>query len=264
MLPRWLAWPERPQCAIFSNGMTALTVAYDYMHCKYLGLDPLFMGSILQLLTVHMLPGTPLENLQVCWKHLLDSYKTLGIQERYRGMRKLTLFQRKKQPPKLKGRASQIAALAEPLLQLWQMYMNEELAVHQKIRTLLKLNVALEKMMKQFQGALAFPEAEGNLFIKYSFALCQLHLELGHHFKDEELPLFPSLPKMHMLLHACKLCKIINPRLTWCFRGEDLQKISRNLAASSARGLQGPKVCVKMAAKLRVAWHLRLNRLVQE
>ena len=75
--------------------------------------------------------------------------------------------------------------------------------------------------MKQFQGALAFPEAEGNLLIKYSFALCQLRLECGHHFKDEELQLFPSLPK------TCKLCKIINPRLTWCFRGEDLQKISR-------------------------------------
>ena len=72
--------------------------------------------------------------------------------------------------------------------------------------------------MKQFQGALAFPEAEGNLFIKYSFALCQLHLELGHHFKDEDLPLFPSLPKMHMLLHACKLCKIINPRLVFEWR----------------------------------------------
>ena len=234
------------------------------MHCKYLGLDPVSYGSIMHLLTMHMLPGSPLANLQVCWQHILASYKSMGIVERYRGMRKLSLFERKKQPPKMKGRAAQIAAFGRPLLALWEANMNPELEVHRKIRTLLKVNVAMEKIMEECKALLYFPPEQATVFVKYAFALCQLHLDLGQHFRENDMALFPSLPKMHMLLHTCKMCHVLNPRLTWCFRGEDLQKISRSLAASCARGLRGPQVCVKMASKLRVAWHLRLIQLVDE
>ena len=261
---RWLEWADRPQCSIFQDGLTALSCHFDYMHCKYLGVDQIAFGSIMELLTVHMLPNSPKDNLQTCWQHILASYKSLGITERYRGMKKLTLFQRKKQAPKLKGRAKQIAALGEPLLALWEAHMNPAIEVHAKIRTLLKINVAMERMMKQFQAFLAFPPEEAAAFTRYCFALCQIHLDLGKHFRDEELNLFPDLPKMHMLLHVCQLAHVINPRLTWCFRGEDLQKVARTLAASCARGLMGPQVTLKMVSKLRVAWHLRLQKILEE
>ena len=259
-----MAWPERAQSSIFQDGNTALTCHFDYTHLKYLGLDQISFGSIMELLTVHMLGNSPRANLQTCWQHILASYKSLGITERYRGMRKMTLFQRKKLPPKLKGRAKQIAALGQPLLALWEAHMNPGIEVHVKIRTLLRVNVAMEKMMKQHQDFLAFPAEEAAIFAKYCFSLCQLHLQLGQHFGEEGLALFPSLPKMHMLLHVCKLAHVLNPRLTWCFKGEDLQKIARTLAASSAKGLMGPQVTVKMAAKLRVAWHLRLQKTLED
>ncbi|CAE6928573.1 unnamed protein product [Symbiodinium natans] len=109
--------------------------------------------------------------------------------------------------------------------------------VHCKVRTMLKLNNAMERMMKECKSSLAFKESEAETFINYSFAMCQLHLELTKHFGEEDEKLFSSLPKMHMLLHSCLLAGIINPRLAWCFRGGDLQKISRSLAGSCAKGL---------------------------
>lgn len=89
-------------------------------------------GAVLFLLCYHLLPGAPTENLKVCWEHILSSYKDLNIVERYRyrGIRKLTLFKRKVGPPKLKGRASQVAALGEPMLRLWTAFMNESLEAH--------------------------------------------------------------------------------------------------------------------------------------
>ncbi|CAE7688215.1 unnamed protein product [Symbiodinium sp. CCMP2592] len=259
----WLAYPERSSSAIFSNatGLTPLNVHYDYMHCKYLGADQISFGSVLDLLVSHLMADSPLTNLGQCWDKIVTSYKRLGISERYRGFRKLTMFQRKKKCPKLKGRAGQIAAFGEPLLELWEEHMHPDLAVHCKIRTYLRLNIAMEKIMKECRAETAFPEPQATNFIEYAFAMCNLHMELGAHFEAEGLKLFSPLPKLHLLLHTVLLCRHINPRLTWCYKGEDLQKVSRSLAASCARGLRGPAVTVKMVSKLRAAWNLRLSKV---
>ncbi|CAE7458459.1 unnamed protein product [Symbiodinium sp. CCMP2592] len=259
----WLAYPERSSSAIFSNatGLTPLNVHYDYMHCKYLGADQISFGSVLDLLVSHLMADSPLTNLGQCWDKIVTSYKRLGISERYRGFRKLTMFQRKKKCPKLKGRAGQIAAFGEPLLELWEEHMHPDLAVHCKIRTYLRLNIAMEKIMKECRAETAFPEPQATNFIEYAFAMCNLHMELGAHFEAEGLKLFSPLPKLHLLLHTVLLCRHINPRLTWCYKGEDLQKVSRSLAASCARGLRGPAVTVKRVSKLRAAWNLRLSKV---
>ena len=70
---------------------------------------------------------------------LLQSLESRG---EVQGMRKLSLFQRKQLPPKLKGRAMQIQALGEPLLLCWQHFMNKGLEIHLKIENYLKVNLA--------------------------------------------------------------------------------------------------------------------------
>lgn len=121
---RWAKWEHRSSCLLFDKvpGLTAVSTAYDWMHTKYLGVDQIVAGSVLHILCFHTLPQSPLLNLRTCWQFLSQSYKELGIVERYRGMRKLTIFSRKKAGPKLKGRAAQIQHLAQPLLALWKQY----------------------------------------------------------------------------------------------------------------------------------------------
>ena len=122
---------------------------------------------------------------------LLQSLESRG---EVQGMRKLSLFQRKQLPPKLKGRAMQIQALGEPLLLCWQHFMNKGLEIHLKIENYLKVNLALEKILHATRTELAMPPQPSEKFKKLAFGLCQLHRQLREHFQGEY---FADLPKMH-------------------------------------------------------------------
>ena len=63
-------------------------------------------------------------------------------------MEATSVFVRKKGGPKLKGRAAQVAALAEPMLDLWQSFMDPADPAHKQIKTWLKMNVLTGKILK--------------------------------------------------------------------------------------------------------------------
>ena len=66
-------------------------------------------------------------------------------------MSKLSIFERKKGGPKLKGRAAQVASLAVPMFHLWVENMDAANPVHKKIKTWLKMNMLTEKILKKMQ-----------------------------------------------------------------------------------------------------------------
>ena len=106
-----------------------------------------FLASCLWLLCHKILPHfLPLENLKLCWEKTNATYKEKKVTDRYRGVTELSLFQRKRGGPKLKGRASQVASLAEPILELWQFYVDPEVLAHRQIKAWLKMNVFTEKI----------------------------------------------------------------------------------------------------------------------
>jgi hypothetical protein len=64
----WLAWDGRSTSPLFTMpGVTGLTVALDYMHCKYLGMDQYMFGSVMYVLCYFVMPDEPLNNLKACW-----------------------------------------------------------------------------------------------------------------------------------------------------------------------------------------------------
>ncbi len=56
-------------------GVIALTVALDYMHSKYLGMDQHMFGSTLYVLCYMVMTGTPEENVARCWAFVQRYYK---------------------------------------------------------------------------------------------------------------------------------------------------------------------------------------------
>ena len=260
---RWSEWPSRSKCMLFQKvpGLTGVATSYDWMHAKLLGTDMVFHGSCLWLLCHEMLPDQPLDKLQICWQKILAVYKEKKIVERYRGMNKLSLFQRKSGGPKLKGRAAQVAALAEPMLALWLQYMDKTSQQHKQICTWLKLNVSLEKLIKQNEDALAFPPSDHEALKRQCFGMAQLHRTLKQSYEDNGVQLFADIPKLHAWLHCALASSYLNPRLTWCFRQEDNMNVHRTLAQSCCRGIRGPQVTAKMVAKMRIALHLQLDRM---
>ena len=260
---RWASWPDRSTCVLFQKlpGMTAVATCYDWMHAKLLGTDMVFHGSCLWLLCHELLPEAPLQNLQTCWQKILSVYKEKHIVERYRGMNKLSLFKRKSGGPKLKGRAAQIAAIAEPMLALWTDFMDTEDEKHKQIRTWLKLNVAVEKLIKENSNTLAFSTADHSRLKQMCFGMAQLHRSLNISYEENGAQLFAAIPKLHAFLHCALASSYLSPRLTWCFRQEDNMNVHRTLAQSCCRGIRGPQVTAKMVAKMRIALHLQLERM---
>ena len=135
----WHMWEGKSSCPLFQQlpGLSAVAVCYDFMHCKYLGTDMVFLASCLWLLCYKILPdASPLANLQACWTKISAVYKEEKISDRYRGMSKLSIFERKKGGPKLKGRASQVASLAVPMFHLWVENMDAANPLHKNNQNL--------------------------------------------------------------------------------------------------------------------------------
>lgn len=260
----WHMWEGKSSCPLFQQlpGLSAVAVCYDFMHCKYLGTDMVFLASCLWLLCYKILPdASPLANLQACWTKISAVYKEEKISDRYRGMSKLSIFERKKGGPKLKGRASQVASLAVPMFHLWVENMDAANPLHKKIKTWLKMNMLTEKILKENAEVLALGPEASSKFKTMSFAMAQLHRDLAQSFLDEQVTLFSDIPKIHTWLHSVLASDVLSPRLSWCFRQEDYMSVQRTLARSCCRGLKGPQVTAKVISKVRIAMHLHLSSL---
>jgi hypothetical protein len=258
----WHMWENKSPCPFFQllPGLSAVAVSYDFMHSKYLGTDMVFLASCLWLLCYRVLPGDdPLANLQTCWAKISAVYKENKIADRYRGMSKLSLFERKKGGPKLKGRAAQVASLAIPMFHLWADNMDGGNILHKKIKTWLKMNMLTEQILKENAEGLALESECCSKFKTMSFAMAQLHRDLAQSYMDEEVTLFSDIPKIHTWLHSVLSSHVLSPRLTWCFRQEDYMSVQRTLAKSCCKGLKGPQVTAKIMSKVRIAMHIHLS-----
>jgi hypothetical protein len=117
------------------EGVTILSFAPDWMHCKHLGIDKILLGSTLYVLVHDVLKGTVPENLEEVWKDIEAEYKVQNTANRYGRMRQ-TMFHQTSQP-KLQGKAVEVRDLGPVLLKVWEKHMNHNLDIHRKIQVVL-------------------------------------------------------------------------------------------------------------------------------
>ncbi len=117
------------------EGVTILSFAPDWMHCKHLGIDKHLMGSTLYVLVHDVMKGSVAENLEEVWEDIEDVYKELDTANRYGRMRQ-TMFHGKSQP-KLQGKAVEVRDLGPVMVKVWEKHMNQNLDIHRKIHVVL-------------------------------------------------------------------------------------------------------------------------------
>jgi len=256
----WLSWENKSNCPLFTlPGVTALSVCLDYMHCKYLGMDQYMFGSVLWLLVHYVLQyGDAQFNLGVLWDEIKTYYKQHKTPCRFKYLNRLTMFTRKNKAHKLRGKAAEVKHFGEVLLWLWQKHMNPALLLHKRILLMLKLNVQMETILALNKTSFALPAAEAHQFKQYAFDMAQLNNQIAEHFFEDGLPhLFQVTSKLHMVLHCALVAEHMNPRLVWCFSGEDMMKHVQTLASSCVKGLQGHAASIKMVSHYRLGLHLQ-------
>ncbi|CAE7343817.1 unnamed protein product [Symbiodinium sp. CCMP2592] len=183
----WHAWADRSRNPIFSiPGVSALQIACDYMHSKYLGTDQVQFGSVLSLLCYDvMLEGSPELNLAACWRFIREFCRVHQTPVRYRSMGRLTIFTRRTGGPKLRGKAGELRYFGEVLLALWTTYCNDELLIHKQVTLLLKQNVFMERMLTEHKGELFFDDGTAALFQQACSDMLLVHSQLALHFASE-------------------------------------------------------------------------------
>ena len=72
------------------------------------------------------MPNTPKANLAVVWQFIARYYKEHKTARRYKAIRKLSMFQRKKGYAKLRGKAAEVMGLGPALLACWKAFMDAE------------------------------------------------------------------------------------------------------------------------------------------
>lgn len=236
----WRAWPDRTHCALFSMiHLSACNISLDWMHAKYLGADQYIYGSIMYYLCYIFMPGAPIENLQIIWRFMQAYYKRHRIRNRYRQMCKLTMFKRKKDYPKLRGKAVEVKAFGPVLQAFWTAHVSNTSLTHKRITLLLKKNIELDDIIDQYptrNGNFTIPQPHASTFKTTALQVAQIHKQLNEHFKDIDIKIFNVTSKTHSIMHIALLAEHLHPGLTWCYQGEDYMRVVQRLLQSCVRG----------------------------
>ena len=232
------------------------------MHCKYLGVDRLLYSSVLYLMIFHVLTlGSPDANMAWLWSEIKRHYKAFEVHAHFQCLNKISMFWRAKTKSlSLRGKAAEIRSLARPLLAIWAAKMTPGIELHRKLHLLLKLNWRLEELLEVNKFEFAHAEADANAFRDAMTGFLLLQKELAQHFSDHEPKLFNYTEKSHFLQHLGLQAHCLNPRLVWCFSGEDMQRRVQRITAACARGQRPGQSEVKMCLRYRIALHLQFRK----
>ena len=129
---------------------------------------------------------------------------------------------------------------------------------------MLRASTSLEKLVRMWDDLGTFPttaEYEETLHLAGTFLrsyewLNQWSLEKGRKS-------FNIVAKHHSFLHLVWKSRHLNPKLHWCFKGEDFVGQISRLTPSIFMGVSAPRLSCKVAPKCRILAHLFLTRSMQ-
>ena len=149
------------------------------------------------------------------------------------------MFQKAKGYPKLRGKAADIQGLDLALCKCFQHYMDPDNQQHVQASALLELNVEIGQILDSYSpkfGFMAVPQEQQEILVLKSLQMTQLHVQLCEHYQETDISLFNITAKTHFCIHVYLLSKYIHPSVTWCFKGENMMRISSNILKSCLHG----------------------------
>ena len=107
-----------------------------------------------------------------CWNFIKRWYKDHPGGCRYRQLVKLTMFKRKKDFPKLRGKSAEIKGVAGAVLALWEKHMNNKLGLRKKVRSLLTYDLEMNTILdayKPLDGYMCLPQEKLGCGYRFMF-----------------------------------------------------------------------------------------------
>ena len=211
------------------------------------------------LLCRHVLDEEPLDNLKNLWKYIKQQQKRNRIRNKYQQrLCKLSMFQKQKDFPKLKGKASEIKGLCATFVDMWN-YFVLDTEEYRKLAVLLKLNKEFEDVLSQYpvsQGYFALPADAARKLVQNLRVFGALYVHLSDYYKDQENRVFNMTSKLHATQHTVERSGDMHPALTSCWRGEDYMGKVSKMMMSCVKGVNREEASYKLNMKNRLALHL--------
>ena len=201
--------------------------------------------------------GSVDDNLNTLWDAIDLYYRTNKVACRYSCMKWNMFAGPKDGYPRLKGKAAEVRRIGYVLAHIWQQCMNVGDEIHVLINGGLQTSLRMEEIMDEYAHAYRFPPDIADEFMKSTITYVQIQMKLANLYGER---LFLITMKHHYLIHISHRSKFINPRLGWCFMGEDFMHHLRQLALSCMIGTKRYKVSGKIAKKISIALHYQLSK----
>jgi len=260
----WLASEDRSRNPIFNAmNVTGLSAQPDLMHVKYLGYQQFWLGSVLWMLVHELLPASPLANLRGIGLYVLRWQRRHNVSARFPlgSFQKLSIFQRKKGYPKIRGKGAHVRHLGGALAALWNKKMSPTNPNHVRVKLIFKLDLEIESILNSYSpdsGCYALPEPQALEVRAKQSQKAQLHQMLEEEYSTADVPLFNVTSKLHYSHHIMDDSRHLHPHLSWCWRGEDFMNVSSTLLSSCLRGRSDRQASIKALQKyslgMQLAW----------
>ena len=253
-------------------GVSSHMVRGDPLHilfCK--GLYSHLLGGLLHYLCWFEGPGKttqkkPWERLALIFQHVQGEYSKQGIASRLTNLR-LSMFTDPKKPwaknASLDCKGAEARHLLPALLPVLKLMLSLEKdeALGKVHEQMLCAAESLEKLVSLWDGAstiLTAAEYEESLALGKAFL--DAYLFLHHWSLEKDRCSFHIVAKHHTFIHLLWNSRYLNPRMQWCFKGEDFVGQISKLTHSISMGVSSTRLSLKVAPKYRVLLHFKLTR----
>ena len=245
------------------KGVSGIAVKPDIMHTKHIGVDTYFYGSVMMWMITRVMPGSKDANFAKLWERILHYYKVLHIKVRYNEM-KLSMIQGDIFPH-LKGKASEIKHLIQPLLATFLEYHIDGDRVHALVKAGLEASLMIETILRESAGPTVFKleEADWKDFSDSVLKYVAANAALSNVFHPMGVPLFHYTIKAHYLLHIGLMSKHLHPSLCSCYSGEDFMHKSKLIVAACCAGTKHHDVFPKTLEKFAVHMGFRFAKAIR-
>ena len=247
-------------------GVTIFTFFPDLMHCKHMGCDAYFLGSVLWMLCYEILQvGGASANCAYVFGHVKDYYSAHNTPTQYTNLSP-SMFTTESEPtarmPKLKGRAAEVRYLNHPLLLVWRLHMDRANVQHVQIEVALQASCDMEDILNEYSDDIRLPPPHDEQFKSSCFVYLVCSNALGYYYSEVCVPrkmLFDIVPKSHQLAHCGLRAMFLNSRLCWCYAGEDFMNMCKRVTARCLRGNKGAQSTEKLCGMYRMGLVLQFT-----
>ena len=259
-------WSDHP---IFQlPHLSCKNVRGDPMHilfCK--GLYQQLIGGILHYACYYEGPGKvtskkPWERLALLFSAVQEEYRAQNLDNRMTNL-KLSMLTNPKKPWAARacleckaGEAKHLLSALVPVLEkIWAESMHE-----QEIK-MISAASSLEKLVKLWDEAATFlKDSEFKRSMTLGKEFLDSYRWLSSWSLEKDRNSFGIVAKHHTFIHLLWNSKHLNPRVAWCFRGEDFVGHISKMTHSVSHGVSSTKLTQKICQKYRVLLHFLITR----